>query len=195
MHRATSKSPYEVVFGILPQQQTINQTATIATATSTASCTATAVAEHINLEDVTVEDDEEETNYEEEASSSSHKRKAPEDDLVSRKATRIATNEKQKQYNEKMKLSRKKSNMFDIDDYVSVKIDPVDKASPLHPNVLFGKVISVESNNYVRIATKYRKISTPISPARLLKCSKPNMQFDTTKDITFTKACKMAHNQ
>ena len=85
--------------------------------------------------------------------------------------------------------------MFDIDDYVSVKIDPVDKASPLHPNVLFGKVISVESNNYVRIATKYGKISTLISPARLLKCSKPNMQFDTTKDITFTKACKMAHNQ
>ena len=31
--------------------------------------------------------------------------------------------------------------MFDIDDYVSVKIDPVDKTSPLHPNVLFDKVI------------------------------------------------------
>ena len=62
VHRATSKSPYEVVFGILPQHQTINQTATTATATSTASGTATAVAEHINLEDVTVEDDEEETN-------------------------------------------------------------------------------------------------------------------------------------
>ena len=55
VHRATSKSPYELVFGILPQHQTISHTAT-ATAT-TASCTATAVADHMNLEDVTVEDD------------------------------------------------------------------------------------------------------------------------------------------
>ena len=31
VHRAKSKSPYEVVFGILPQHQTINQTATTAT--------------------------------------------------------------------------------------------------------------------------------------------------------------------
>ena len=85
--------------------------------------------------------------------------------------------------------------MFDIDDYVPVKIDPVDKISLLHPNVLFGKVISVESNNYVTIATEFGKISTLISPTRLMKCSKPNMQFNTTKDITFTKACKMAHNQ
>ena len=94
---------------------------------------------------------------EEEASSSSHKRKAPEDDLVQWKATRIATNEKQ--------------------------IYPVDKTSPLHPNLLIGKVISVESYNYITIATKFGKISTLISPARLLKCSKPNMQFNTTKDI------------
>ena len=47
--------------------------------------------------------------------------------------------------------------MFDIDDYVSVKIDAVDKTSLLHPNVLFDKVISVESNNYVWIATKVGK--------------------------------------
>ena len=133
--------------------------ATTGTATSTASCIATAVhvADHINLKDVTVEDDKEETSSEEEASSSSHKRKAPEDDLVQQKATKIGTDEKQKEYNEKMKLSRKKANMFDNDDYVSVKIDPVDKTSPLHFNVLFGKVISVESNNYVTIATKFGK--------------------------------------
>lgn len=87
-----------------------------------------------------------------------------------------------------MKLSRKKANMFDIDNYFSVKIDPVDKTSPLHPNMLFSKVISVESNNYVRIATKFGKISTLISPARLMKCSKPNMPFDTSKDITFGKS-------
>ena len=74
--------------------------------------------------------------------------------MVQRKATRIATNKKQKEYIEKMKLSRKKANVFDIDDYISVKIDPVD-----NPNVLFGKVISVESNNYVTIVTKFGKIT------------------------------------
>ena len=90
-----------------------------------------------------------------------------------------------------MKQSRKKANMFDIDDYVSVKIGPVDKISLLRPNELFGKVIPVESNNYVTITTKFGKILTLISPVRLLKCFKPNMQFNATKDITFTKACKM----
>lgn len=94
-----------------------------------------------------------------------------------------------------MKLSRKKANMFDIDDYFSVKIDLVDKTSPLHPNMLFVRVISVESNSCVRIATMFGKISTPISPARLVKCSKPNMPFNTPKHITFTKAYKMAYNR
>ena len=40
--------------------------ATNAKATSTVSCTATAVADHMNLEDVTVEDDKEETSSKEE---------------------------------------------------------------------------------------------------------------------------------
>ena len=37
---------------------------------------------------------------------------------------------------------------------VSIKIDPVDKISPLHPNVLIGKITEVE-NDYAKIVTKF----------------------------------------
>lgn len=43
-----------------------------------------------------------------------------------------------------MKLPPKKANMFNIDDYFSVKINLVDNTSPLHPNMPFGKIISVK---------------------------------------------------
>ena len=39
-----------------------------------------------------------------------------------------------------MKEFRNKVDRFKIDDFVCIKIDKVDKASPLHPNVLLGKI-------------------------------------------------------
>ena len=72
-HRATPKSPSELVFGILSQHQTISHTTTTATATSTSSCTEKPVTDQLNVEDITVEDDEEETSYKDEATSSSQK--------------------------------------------------------------------------------------------------------------------------
>ena len=55
-----------------------------------------------------------------------------------RKKLKTDINERQLNYNSKMKESRKRSPKFHVDEYVSIKIDPVDKFSPLHPNVLIN---------------------------------------------------------
>ena len=104
------------------------------------------------------------------------------------------TNEKQNKYNEKMKSARPSVKKFEVNDYACVKIDRIDKTTALHPNVLFGKIAEME-NTYARIATKFGLITTLISPSRLTKCWRPNIAFETTKEITFTAACKMAMEQ
>ena len=45
-----------------------------------------------------------------------------------------------------MKESRKRGPKFHVDECVSIKIDPEDKISPLHPNVLIGKITEVEND-------------------------------------------------
>ena len=55
--------------------------------------------------------------------------------------THESVSEKQECYNKKMKESRNKVDRFKIDDFVCIKIDKVDKSSPLHPNVLLGKIM------------------------------------------------------
>ena len=50
--------------------------------------------------------------------------------------------------------TRTKLKQFHIDDFISVKIDKVDKQSSLHPNVLLGKVTELE-NNYAKIVTEF----------------------------------------
>ena len=67
--------------------------------------------------------------------------------------THECVSEKQTIYNKKMKASRVKVDKFKIDDFVFIKTDKVDKTSPLHPNLLLGKVIEVE-NNYTKIELK-----------------------------------------
>lgn len=58
-----------------------------------------------------------------------------------------------------MKESRGRVNKFKIGDFVAIKIDKVDKTSPLHPNVLLGKVIEVQES-YSKVVTKFGVIST-----------------------------------
>ena len=54
--------------------------------------------------------------------------------------------EKQESYiNKKMKKSRNKAEDFKILELVSITLDKVDKTSPLHPNVLLGKVTKVDN--------------------------------------------------
>ena len=68
---------------------------------------------------------------------------------------------------------------------VSIKIDPVDKISPLHPNVLIGKITEVE-NDYAKIVTKFGRLKTYISTNRLNKCTEANIQLEFSTEITFS---------
>ena len=53
-----------------------------------------------------------------------------------RKKLKTDINERQLNYNSKMKKTRKRGpKFFMLMNNVSIKIDPVDKISPLHPNV------------------------------------------------------------
>ena len=69
-----------------------------------------------------------------------------------------------------MKLSRNKLRSFKVEDYVTIKIDKVDKTTPLHPNVILGKIINME-NDYAKVVTTFGIISTYISTNRLNKCT------------------------
>ena len=92
-----------------------------------------------------------------------------------------------------MKKSRQKPQTLNTGDFVSIKIDLVDK-TPFHPNVLMGEIIAFE-NEYPKVACKFGIITTLISPARLVKCQATNIKISKDKEITFTKACKMAIEQ
>ena len=117
----------------------------------------------------------------------------PTTECESRKRTRIEVNSRQIEYNEKMKKSRQKPQTLNTGDFVSIKIDLLDK-TPFHPNVLMGEIVAFE-NEYPKVACKFGIISTLISPARLVKCQATNIKISKDKEITFTKACKMAIEQ
>ena len=89
-----------------------------------------------------------------------------------------------------------KVDKFKIDDFVSSKIDKVDKTSPPNPNLLLGKATEVE-NNYTKIVTKFEIIIIflYISTTRLSKCMQTKVNFDYTNQITFFSVCKMPVNQ
>ena len=70
----------------------------------------------------------------------------------------------------------------------------MDKTSPLHPNVLIGKIIVVE-DDYAKVVTKFGKVNTSISTNRLNKCTATNIDFDYSKELTFSAACKKAAEQ
>ena len=87
-----------------------------------------------------------------------NKRKHDENDTPRKKDI----NERQLNYNSKMRKSRKRGPKFHVDEYVSIKNDPVDEISPLHPTVLIGKITEVE-NDYAKIVTKCGRLKSYIS--------------------------------
>ena len=94
-----------------------------------------------------------------------------------------------------MKESRKRGPKFHLDEYVSIKIDSVDKIPPLHPNVIIGEITEVE-NDYAKIMTKFGRLKTYISTNRLNKCTATNIQLDfISTEITFSAACRKAAEQ
>ncbi|XP_048590624.1 uncharacterized protein LOC125573852 [Nematostella vectensis] len=101
--------------------------------------------------------------------------------------------ENQAGYNRKMKETRPRKLNFQENDYVSVKINVVDKG-PLHPNSLLAKIIE-KANDNARIVTKFGVIDSLISLNRLNKIAKPNIVFDYSTEVSLTRASKMAHLQ
>ena len=57
--------------------------------------------------------------------------------------------------NQTKRKQEKKQPKFKVVDMVAVKIDKVDKTSPLHPNMLLGKITSIEESGFVQIVTQY----------------------------------------
>ena len=51
-----------------------------------------------------------------------------------------------------MKKARGKPSLLRVDEIVVIKIYKVDTTSPLHPNVLIGKILHIE-NNYTKVVT------------------------------------------
>ena len=202
LHRAINKVPYEIVFGILPRKETPGRT------------------EDDHIEDSEQHTTQEEQNSpnllasELKDPSSQDDLSAPfenanagqpsvadlqvEPSVENRNKRKYAIHEcvrgNQESYNKKMKKSRNKVEDFKIDEFVSIKIDKVDKTSPLHPNVLLAKVTEVD-DNYAKIVTKFGIFSTYISISRLNKCTQTSVTFDYSKEITFSAACEMAVNQ
>ena len=109
---------------------------------------------------------------------------------------RKAIEETQKSYNAKM-IKQSEANprkrLYKVGEMVSIKIDRVDKKSPMHPNLLLGKVIEVQ-NNYVQVVTPFGRIKGLIAPSRLFPCTATNVKLDYEKEISFTGACKLAEN-
>ena len=90
------------------------------------------------------------------------------------------------------KKNEARNQKFKVGDFVSIKIDRVDKTSPLHSNLLLGKIEVV--NSYVRVVTKYGRINTVISPTRLYPraASTQNIKLNYTTELSFSAACKKA---
>ena len=56
--------------------------------------------------------------------------------------------ERQSQYNEEMvkQTSQSSKARFKIDDMIAIKIDRIDKTSPVHPKMLLGKIMEIRKN-------------------------------------------------
>jgi len=97
-------------------------------------------------------------------------------------------------FKEKKKQTRQSRKApFKIDNMVAIKIDRVDKTSPVHPNMLLGKIMEIRKD-YAKIVTPPGIIKGFISFLRLYPCTSRNLTPDYCKEVSFTAACKQANN-
>ena len=109
---------------------------------------------------------------------------------------RKSISENQEDYNNRMiKQTRQssRSKSFKVDDMVSIKIDKVDKKTPMHPNMLMGKITATE-NGYAKVVTQFGVIQGYIATSRLQPCTATGVKLNYDKEISFSSACKEAHN-
>ena len=201
LHRAIQKTPYYVVFGKepnkeshdaktndqLPQDESVMKNET--TAPEQVEMDNDTLMNKTLDENSTIQYKAPRAEQEEFESEQANKEVS---ESRKRKAIRQSVMDKQREYNKKMKLTRNQPSSFKVDDYVTIKIDKVDKTTPLHPNVLLGKIISME-NDYAKVVTKFDVISTYISTNRLNKCTRTNIVFDLSKKIPVVILNKFAY--
>ena len=99
--------------------------------------------------------------------------------LHERAAKRQKIRKRQSQYNEEMvKQTRQpRKAPFKIDAMVAIKIDRVDKTSPVHPNMLLGKIMEIRKD-YAKIVTPQGISKGFISFSRLYPCTSSNATLD-----------------
>ena len=87
---------------------------------------------------------------------SSHENERSEVDSRQQKRKKIEEN--QAEYNQQMvhQTNKVKQAKFKEGDTVSIKIERVDKKNPLHPNMLFGKILNF--SNYATVITHFGRI-------------------------------------
>ena len=175
-HRAIRTTPYEAVYGMKPHREIISH-----------------FPENISGEDIDTVHVQDQ--LEQATSESHHQVEDLEESFDQRLRKRQKISENQQKYNQTMikqtqtKLDSRKR--FKVGDMVSVKIDKVDKTSPIHPNMLLGKITQFE-NAYARVVTQFGQINTLISATRLYPCTTTQVTLDYDKEISFSRACKMA---
>ena len=167
LHRAINTTPYEAVFGITAHRENHQNT-----------------DEDIKCQGETTE-----------LASGKNTLDNDQCETFERAAKRQKIRERQSQYNEEMvkQTSQSRKAPFKIDDMIAIKIDRVDKTSPVHPNMLLGKIMEIRKN-YAKIVTPQGIIKGFISFSKLIPCTSRNVTVDYCKEISFTAACKQANN-
>lgn len=75
---------------------------------------------------------------------------------------------------------------------VCIKIDRVNKTSPLHPIILLGNVEF--DGEYAHVVAKFGNMRTLIFHTSLNACRANDVQFDYTTEVSFSSACKKAND-
>ncbi|XP_068750736.1 uncharacterized protein [Montipora capricornis] len=161
LHRAINTTPYEVVFGITAHRENHQNT-----------------DEDIKCQGETTE-----------LASGKNTLDNDQCETFERAAKRQKIREQQSQYNEEMvkQTSQLRKAPFKIDYIVAIKMDRVDKTSPVHPNMLVGKIMEIRKD-YAKIVTPQGIIKGFISFSRLYPCTSRNVTVDYCKEISFTAA-------
>ena len=167
LHRAINTTPYEAVFGMTAHRENHQNT-----------------DEDIKCQGETTE-----------LASGKNTLDNHQCETFERAAKRQKIRERQSQYNEERvkQTSQSRKAPFKIDDMIAIKIDRVDKTSPIHPNMLLGKIMEIRKN-YAKIVTPQGIIKGFISFSKLIPCTSRNVTVDYSKEISFTAACKLANN-
>ncbi|XP_015780818.1 PREDICTED: EGF and laminin G domain-containing protein-like [Acropora digitifera] len=126
LHRAINTTPYEAVFGITAHRENHQNT-----------------DEDIKCQGETTE-----------LASGKNTLDNDQCETLERAAKRQKIRERQSQYYEEMvkQTSQSRKAPFKIDDMIAIKIDRVDKTSPVHANMLLGKIMEIRKN-YAKIVT------------------------------------------